>query len=260
MTPAPPTALYVHVPFCLSVCPYCDFVVYGGAAARGPRNLVAKFVDALATELELRAVAASESVRGHRPVLRSVYFGGGTPSLLTAQQIGRLLAVIDDGFGIAPGAEVTLETNPGAADRGDVGGFRAAGVTRLSIGAQSMIPGELRSIGRRHAPDDVAATVGLARRARMESVSVGPDLLDELVARVAVDELVHHAEALEGVLAVEDARVVDLVRLRPVRVEDAAAEVAVDRRAADLGRAGDRGRPRPRVPASRPARALQAPL
>ena len=103
----PPVALYIHVPFCLSVCPYCDFVVYGGAAARGPSNRIAATVDALVTEIQLRAPAQPI------PALRSVYFGGGTPSLLTPDQVARLVETVDERFGIAADAEITLECNPG---------------------------------------------------------------------------------------------------------------------------------------------------
>jgi oxygen-independent coproporphyrinogen-3 oxidase len=164
-----PRALYIHLPFCISVCPYCDFVVYGGAAAKGPTNRFAATVDALATEIRLRAP--------DRPTepLRSIYFGGGTPSLLAAVQVAGLLETADAAFGIASGAEVTLECNPGRADRGDLAGFHAAGVNRLSIGAQSLNTRELRALGRRHAPHDVRETVALARLAGFDNISL--DLL-----------------------------------------------------------------------------------
>ena len=171
MTDAP-VALYVHVPFCVSLCPYCDFVVYAGASARGPRNRVATFLDALETELELRADAL-----GDLPVapLETVYFGGGTPSLLAPEAVARLLDRVRARFGLAVGAEVTLEANPGHDERGDAGAWRAAGITRLSFGAQSLDAGELRRLGRRHAPGDVATAVAEARAAGIASLSV--DLL-----------------------------------------------------------------------------------
>ena len=163
-----PVALYVHVPFCLSICPYCDFVVYAGPAARGPRSRVDTTVDALLTEIRLRAP--------DRPnALGSVYLGGGTPSLLSAAQVGRLLAAIDGTFGIATGAEITLEANPAQADRGDLAGFRAAGVNRLSIGAQSVDDTELRRLGRRHTAADVVSAVAEGRRAGFDNLSL--DLL-----------------------------------------------------------------------------------
>ena len=169
----PPVALYVHVPFCVSLCPYCDFVVYAGAAARGPRNRVSAFLAALETELELRS-AAVPGVPGAQP-LETVYFGGGTPSLLPPDAIAWLLERIRARFGLTAGAEVTLEANPGPDERGDARAWRDAGITRISFGAQSMDPGELRRLGRRHGPEDVAGAVEAARAAGIASVSL--DLL-----------------------------------------------------------------------------------
>lgn len=163
---ASPSALYVHFPFCLSICPYCDFVVYAGRAARGPTNQIDTFLQALLAEISLRAVRAP---------LNSVYIGGGTPSLLSAEQVAQLLTVTDRAFGIAADAEITLEANPGAAERGDLAGFHAAGVNRLSIGAQSFDTAELARLGRRHSPMDIRATVDAARVAGIDNVSL--DLL-----------------------------------------------------------------------------------
>jgi putative oxygen-independent coproporphyrinogen III oxidase len=173
--PAPPVALYVHIPFCVSLCPYCDFVVVAGAAARGPRARVAAFLRALRVELGLRADALDDAFGPDRPPLASVYFGGGTPSLLPADEVAGLLALIRERYGIAEGAEVTLEANPGPDERGDASALRAAGVTRLSIGAQSMSNAGLRRLGRRHRAPAVGAAVGQARAAGMPSVSL--DLL-----------------------------------------------------------------------------------
>jgi oxygen-independent coproporphyrinogen III oxidase len=173
---AAPVALYVHVPFCVSLCPYCDFVVYAGAAARGPRSRVAAFVDALETELELRADALGTSSEP----LQTVYFGGGTPSLLPPEAVAGLLDRVRAGFGLAAGAEVTLEANPGADERGDARAWREAGITRLSFGAQSLDPGELRSLGRRHQPEDVGVAIAEARAAGIASISV--DLLYDIPA------------------------------------------------------------------------------
>ena len=172
----PPVALYVHIPFCVSLCPYCDFVVYAGAAARGPRNRVAAFLAALETELELRAAGVLDAARSRAPQpLETVYFGGGTPSLLPPEAIARLLDRIRARFGLTAGAEVTLEANPGPDERGDATAWRDAGVTRISLGAQSMDRGELRRLGRRHGPEDVARAVEAARAAGIGSVSL--DLL-----------------------------------------------------------------------------------
>lgn len=171
----PPAGLYLHVPFCRSICPYCDFVVYAGRAARGPGSRIGAVATALATEIGLRADRLDLLHGRGRPPLSTVYLGGGTPSLLAPEQVGALLATVAARLGIAADAEVTLEANPGPDEHGDLAGYRAAGVTRLSIGAQSLDPAELRRLGRRHGPDDVAATVRAARAAGIASVAI--DLL-----------------------------------------------------------------------------------
>jgi coproporphyrinogen III oxidase-like Fe-S oxidoreductase len=171
---APPRGLYVHVPFCVSICPYCDFVVYAGRAVRGPASQLDRFVSALEAELRLRADALDERWPGRAP-LDTLYLGGGTPSVLPAKTLAALIDLVRRRYGLADGAEVTLEVNPGPNERGDAREIRAAGVTRLSIGAQSFDPGELRTLGRRHGPEDVAATVRAARKAGIESLSL--DLL-----------------------------------------------------------------------------------
>ncbi|MHB8958864.1 MAG: coproporphyrinogen-III oxidase family protein [Candidatus Limnocylindrales bacterium] len=177
--PRPPVALYLHVPFCVSLCPYCDFVVVAGAAARGSAARIGAFLEALRAELRLRADVLDAAFGGpsssSRPALASVYFGGGTPSLLPADDVAGLLSLVGVRFGLAHDAEVTLEANPGAHERGDAAGLARAGVNRLSLGAQSMDEALLRRLGRRHAPADVAAAVGAARAAGIGSVSM--DLL-----------------------------------------------------------------------------------
>jgi oxygen-independent coproporphyrinogen-3 oxidase len=181
----PPVALYVHIPFCVSLCPYCDFVVVAGAAARGPRNRIAEFVAALRVEIGLRAdeldarfglpsPAGRPRSKG-RPVLETLYLGGGTPSLLPPDELAGLVELVRERFGLAPGAEVTLEANPGPDERGDAAAQRRAGITRLSYGAQSMDLAELRTLGRRHTPQDVADAVAGARAAGIPSISM--DLL-----------------------------------------------------------------------------------
>jgi len=171
----PPVALYVHVPFCISLCPYCDFVVYAGAAARGPKARIGAFLDAVLSEIELRADALDDRFGSSRLPLETVYLGGGTPSLLPAADIERLLSRIHVRFGIARGAEVTLEANPGPDERGDPVAWRRAGITRISFGAQSLDDAELRRLGRRHRAADVAAAVEGAREAGISSINL--DLL-----------------------------------------------------------------------------------
>lgn len=164
--PSPqPVALYVHFPFCLSVCPYCDFVVYAGASARGSSSRIDAFVEAVITEITLRGTPVEGG-------LRSLYLGGGTPSLMTSAQVGQVVRAAHGAFGISQDAEVTIEVNPGPDERGDLAGFRAAGVNRISIGAQSFEGKELKRLGRRHQPSDTRATVAAARDAGFANVSL----------------------------------------------------------------------------------------
>ncbi len=197
-------ALYVHVPFCRSLCPYCDFVVYAGAAAVGPRSRVGAFLKALQRELDLRADALDARFglpgpldaagAAARPPLASLYLGGGTPSLLPADAVAELIAGVRARFGLAADAEVTIEANPGPDERGDLAALARAGVTRLSLGAQSLDDGELRALGRRHGAADVGDAVAAAREAGMPAVSL--DLLYDLPDQ----HLATWAATIEGAL------------------------------------------------------------
>ncbi|MGI9432899.1 MAG: radical SAM family heme chaperone HemW [Myxococcota bacterium] len=164
--------VYLHVPFCERVCPYCDFAVVG-VAGHGRKTLSpvveSRYVDALLSELEERRSnwAGLE--------LASVYFGGGTPSLLSAGSIGRLLAGVRAAFDSGTQVEVTVEVNPSTTERERLPGFRAAGVTRLSIGLQSFDDTVLQRLGRAHRADEGRKTLAAARDAGFEQLSV--DLL-----------------------------------------------------------------------------------
>jgi len=150
----PPLALYVHIPWCLRKCPYCDFNSHE-AKGEAPE---AAYVDALVADLEL----ALPSIWGRR--VFSVFIGGGTPSLFSAAAIDRLLAAIRARVPLEPGAEVTLEANPGTFEREKFAGYRDAGVNRLSLGIQSFDPQHLKNIGRVHDADEArrAADAALA--------------------------------------------------------------------------------------------------
>ena len=188
ISPQPPRGLYLHVPFCRSLCPYCDFVVIAGAAAFGPRSRMGGYLRAVEREIDLRATASDRAFGalgsalrtgdGTRAPLESLYLGGGTPSLLPEEALAGLIARVRDRFGLADGAEVTLECNPGADERGDARAAVQAGVTRFSIGVQSMNMAALRDLGRRHGPGDVVESVAAARAAGATSVSI--DLLADL--------------------------------------------------------------------------------
>lgn len=215
---APPLALYVHVPFCVSLCPYCDFVVYSGSAARGPRARVSAFTAALTVELGLRAdtLDARWGPPGapERPPLGSIYLGGGTPSLLPAVDVVGLLELIRDRYGLADDAEVSLEANPGVDERGDLEALVQAGLTRISFGAQSLDPGELRRLGRRHRPSDAAEAVAAARAAGIGSVNL--DLLYDVPGQTASS----WAATLEGIAAIAP----DHVSAYALTLDDPAAE------------------------------------
>jgi putative oxygen-independent coproporphyrinogen III oxidase len=141
---APPLSLYVHFPWCVSKCPYCDFNSHALSGALAPAPYLAR----LARDLEAQAVA----VAGREVV--SVFFGGGTPSLFPAEDIGEVLSLARRHLRLAPDAEVTMEANPGTIERGVFAGYRAAGVTRVSLGAQSFDAAILKSLGRIHSPHE----------------------------------------------------------------------------------------------------------
>src|SRR3990170_1083446 len=141
----PPLSLYVHIPWCVRKCPYCDF---NSHEARGEVPEEA-YVEALVHDLE----QALPAVWGRR--VYSVFFGGGTPSLFSARSIDALLSAFRARLALAPECEITLEANPGTFEVGKFRDFRSAGVNRLSIGIQSFDPGCLRALGRIH--DDAEA-------------------------------------------------------------------------------------------------------
>ena len=179
---SPPSGLYIHVPFCVSLCPYCDFVVYAGAAARGRQNRVGAFLNALLAEIRLRADAQDDRFgppgSPGRPPLSTVYLGGGTPSLLPTEGVVDVLGLVRDRFGLADDAEVTIEANPGGDERGDPAALRAAGITRISFGAQTFNPLELARLGRRHRVRETVEAVSAARAAGIGSINL--DLLYDI--------------------------------------------------------------------------------
>ncbi len=149
-------SLYVHIPYCESKCPYCDFNSY---AARGWPE--ADYTQALI--VELRARAAQMPWAGNP--IRTVFFGGGTPSLFKAASLGRVLDEAGRLFGLQSGAEITAEANPGTVDADKLRGMRAAGINRISFGAQSFNPSTLRFLGRIHTAEQTVVAVEQARAA-----------------------------------------------------------------------------------------------
>ena len=154
--------LYIHIPFCRTKCLYCDFCSF---VSRDEQQREA-YVGALLREIEARGTKDYS--------VDTVYFGGGTPSLLSAEQIGRILGEIKESFNVSPDAEITLECNPMTVSDGDkyFKELRALGVNRLSLGVQTAIDGELKLIGRRHSFEEAKATFFEARGAGFENISV----------------------------------------------------------------------------------------
>jgi oxygen-independent coproporphyrinogen-3 oxidase len=161
-TALPLLSLYVHFPWCVRKCPYCDF---NSHAVRGEIP-EAQYIDALLADLETDL----PRVWG-RPV-RSIFLGGGTPSLFSPEAIEQLLAGIRARVALAPGAEITLEANPGTVETERFRGYRAAGVNRLSIGIQSFDPEQLQKLGRIHGRDEALAAAQAARTAGFDNFNL----------------------------------------------------------------------------------------
>ena len=173
----PPLALYVHIPWCLRKCPYCDF----NSHERKGDLPEAEYVDALIADVE----ASYPNVYGRR--LQTIFIGGGTPSLFTPQSIDRLLVGIRTRLPIEPDAEITMEANPGTFEVDRFRGYRAAGVNRLSLGVQSFDDARLQAIGRVHGADD-------ARRALEAALAIFPTVNADVMYALP-------GQALEGALA-----------------------------------------------------------
>jgi oxygen-independent coproporphyrinogen-3 oxidase len=153
-----PHHLYAHVPFCRLVCAYCDFVTVGGRADDIPA-----YVDAVLRELSLRPAPGE---------LRTIYLGGGTPSLLSAAQVERLITAARGRWEHLALEEITIEANPSVRETPDWIGLRAAGVTRVSLGVQSLRDEELVTLARGHTADEARAAFAAARRAGFDNISI----------------------------------------------------------------------------------------
>ncbi len=153
--------IYIHIPFCLSKCGYCDFYSVTDL------NLRSKFIQALNREI---------AIYGRQTEFHSeydtIYLGGGTPSLLTLQEVEQILAQVRKYFKIHPDAEITLEANPGTLDRDKLQGLRNSGINRISIGVQSFIEAELKFLGRIHTVQQAENMLGLAKEAGFAEISI----------------------------------------------------------------------------------------
>ena len=159
-------SLYVHIPFCHTRCHYCDFNTYAGMLP-----LREPYVRALLTEIGM-AGALTKLPGGKPRRSRTIFFGGGTPSLLSVSQVSRILDACYDNFAVDEDAEITLEANPGTLSREQLVGLRAAGVNRLSMGAQSFDAELLKTLGRIHSPKDITQAVRDAQAAGFTSINV----------------------------------------------------------------------------------------
>lgn len=178
--PFPSHHLYLHVPFCRLVCAYCDFVTVGGQAAEIPR-----YVEALLAEMESRPAPDA---------LATVYFGGGTPSLLPTSAVAQLVEAAATRWGSVPG-EITLEANPSAREAPDWAGLRAAGVTRVSLGLQSLRDPDLSALARGHSAAESRAAYAAARAAGFGNISI------DLIYGIPGQSLADWREGLHAALA-----------------------------------------------------------
>jgi oxygen-independent coproporphyrinogen-3 oxidase len=182
---APPLSLYVHLPWCVRKCPYCDFNSHAVPLRGIPE---AAYLAALLDDLDF----AARGCEG-RPLV-SVFFGGGTPSLFSATSIGRVIERATRLLGADAGFEVTLEANPGTVERGRFAAYRDAGVTRVSLGAQSFDDRHLAALGRIHARDETLAAVDELRAAGLDNFNL--DLMYALPAQAVEEALADLEQAL----------------------------------------------------------------
>src|SRR6266487_6436983 len=159
-------SLYLHIPFCHTRCHYCDFNTYAGILP-----LREPYVRALLTEIELAGKMALRA-DGSQRRSRTIFFGGGTPSMLSVGQISRLLDACFNAFAVDKDAEITLEANPGTLTQDQLEGLRAAGINRLSMGAQSFDAELLKTLGRIHSPQEITQAVHYARAAGFTSLNL----------------------------------------------------------------------------------------
>jgi oxygen-independent coproporphyrinogen-3 oxidase len=231
LTALPPLALYVHLPWCVRKCPYCDF---NSHEARGalPED---EYVDALIADLE----SVLPSVWGRR--VQSVFLGGGTPSLFSARSIDRLLAAIRARLPLEPDAEVTLEANPGTFEADKFRDFRAAGVNRLSIGIQSFDPKCLAALGRIHDAREAHRAVEIAHahfgNFNLDLMYALPEQTLAEAERDVATVLAARAPHLSYYHLTVEPNTVFFTRPPPLPDEDASAEIGdmVEGRLAEAG-------------------------
>jgi oxygen-independent coproporphyrinogen-3 oxidase len=159
----PPLSLYIHFPWCIKKCPYCDFNSHAVKEAVPEQ----RYVDAMLVDL---AQDAEELTDGR--VISSIFMGGGTPSLFSPEAIGRLLVGVRRQLQLAEDCEITLEANPGTFESDKFRAFRQLGINRLSIGIQSFNPQHLQRLGRVHSADEALQAVAIAQAAGFDNLNV----------------------------------------------------------------------------------------
>jgi oxygen-independent coproporphyrinogen-3 oxidase len=164
---APPLSLYVHMPWCVKKCPYCDFNSHGLRSEPPP---YADYIGHLLADLDADRADFAEALGG-RPII-SIFFGGGTPSLFSAELIARLLDGVRERLPLASDAEITLETNPGTVEHGRFDAYLAAGVNRISFGIQSFDDDKLKRLGRIHGATEAEAAVKSAQDAGYGNINL----------------------------------------------------------------------------------------
>ncbi|WP_244976448.1 radical SAM family heme chaperone HemW [Ectopseudomonas khazarica] len=173
----PPLALYIHIPWCVRKCPYCDF----NSHAAGPTLPEEEYVDALLADLD------SDLQHAHGRPLTSIFFGGGTPSLFSDRALGRLLEGVERRIAFADDIEITLEANPGTFEQAKFKGYRSLGINRLSIGVQSFQEAKLKALGRIHNGDEAIRAADMARAAGFDNFNL--DLMHGLPEQSIEDAL-----------------------------------------------------------------------
>jgi len=181
-----PLSIYIHVPFCQKRCIYCDFATFTGQDHQMPA-----YVAAVEQEIERRAGGLG------RPPAQTVFFGGGTPSLLSPALLGRLLAAVDRRFTLDSRAEITMEANPGTLDEAALRAVRALGVNRLSFGVQSLDDATLGVLGRIHSAQEALDAFAMARRCGFDNVS------GDLIYALPSQEMAGWQATLNGLLALD---------------------------------------------------------
>ncbi|KUJ82914.1 YggW family oxidoreductase [Microbulbifer flavimaris] len=181
----PPLSLYVHIPWCVRKCPYCDF----NSHAAGETLPEAEYVAQLRRDLHSQQAWA----QGRK--LTSIFFGGGTPSLFSAGAIAEILQAAEELVGFEPEIEITLEANPGTFEQQKFAGYRAAGVNRLSIGVQSFDGHQLENLGRIHSGPEAAGALEMARRAGFDNINL--DLMHGLPQQTEEEALADLQRAVD---------------------------------------------------------------